>query len=129
MVFLVMGRSAENIEEKKKTDRRKILNSEEKEKRRIRGKSSNNNEHQVLNYTLLKNIIWKQVVYNIKFYVQFFCVVGYLKQSNDTPKLNIHKYKNYIIIEIYIYRLSTTTLIFIAMDYLIMMSENFILEK
>ena len=42
MVFLVMGWSAENIEEKKKTDRRKTLKSEEKEKRRIRGKSNNN---------------------------------------------------------------------------------------
>ena len=30
MVFLVMGRSAENTEEKKKTDRRKKLKSEEK---------------------------------------------------------------------------------------------------
>ena len=43
MVFLVMGRSAQNIEEKKKTDRRKILKSEEKEKRRIRVKSNNHN--------------------------------------------------------------------------------------
>ena len=42
MVFLVMGWSAGNIEEKKKTDRRKTLKSEEKEKRRIRGKSNNN---------------------------------------------------------------------------------------
>ena len=43
MVFLVMGKGAQNIEEKKKTDRRKILKSEEKEKRRIRVKSNNNN--------------------------------------------------------------------------------------
>ena len=43
MVFLVMGRSAENTEEKKRTDRRKKLKSEGKEKRRIRGKSNNNN--------------------------------------------------------------------------------------
>ena len=43
MVFLVMGRSTQNIEEKKKTDRRKILKSEEKEKRRIRVKSNNHN--------------------------------------------------------------------------------------
>ena len=45
MVFFVMGRSAENIEEKKKTGRRKTLKSEEKEKRRIRGKSNNKNIH------------------------------------------------------------------------------------
>ena len=31
MVFLVKGRSAENIEEKKKVDRKKPLKSEEKE--------------------------------------------------------------------------------------------------
>ena len=36
MVFLLMGRSTENIEEKNKTDnRREILQSDEKEKRRI----------------------------------------------------------------------------------------------
>ena len=57
MVFLVMGRSAENIKEKKKTDRIKKLKSEEKEKERIRGKPNNNNIHLVLNYILLKNII------------------------------------------------------------------------
>ena len=43
MVFLVDGRIAENIEVKKKTDRRKTLKSEEKEKRRIRVMSNNNN--------------------------------------------------------------------------------------
>ena len=36
MVFLVMGRSAENIEEKKKAGVRKTLKSEETVKRRIR---------------------------------------------------------------------------------------------
>ena len=45
MVFLVMGRSAENTEEKKKTGRTKKLKSEGKEKRRMRGKSNNNNKH------------------------------------------------------------------------------------
>ena len=43
MVFFVMGKSPENIKEKKKTDRRKTLKSEEKAKRRVRGKSNNNN--------------------------------------------------------------------------------------
>ena len=42
MVFLVMGWSAENIQAKKKTDRRKTLKGDEKEKQRIRGKSNNN---------------------------------------------------------------------------------------
>ena len=45
LVFLVMGSSAENIEEKKKTDRRKTLKSEGKEKRKIQEQSNNNNIH------------------------------------------------------------------------------------
>ena len=59
------------------------------------------------------------------FYLQSLCVAGFSKYSNDTAKLNIHKYTNYNIIEIYINRLSTTTQIFIAMDYLIMMPERY----
>ena len=39
MVFLVIGRSAGNIEENKKIERRKSLKNEEKQKRTIRGKS------------------------------------------------------------------------------------------
>ena len=54
----------------------------------------------------------------------FVLVAGYLKHSSDTPNPNIHKYTNYNIIQIYINRLSTTTQISIAMDYLIMMSEK-----
>ena len=73
---------------------------------------------------LVENIIWKKVVHTIKFYLQFLCVAGYLEQSNDTPNLNMYKYINYNILEIYINRLSTTTQIFIAMDYLIMMLEE-----
>ena len=45
MVFLERGRSAENIEGKIKTDRRKTLINEDKEKRIIQRKSNNNNEH------------------------------------------------------------------------------------
>ena len=32
----------------------------------------------------------------MKFYSQALCVAGYLKHSNDTPKLNIHKYNRNI---------------------------------
>ena len=61
-------------------------------------------------------------LYTIKFYL---CTADYLKHNNnDTPKLKIHKYTNYNIIELYINRLSTTTQIFKAMDYSIMMSEK-----
>ena len=63
MVSLVMRRSAENIEEKKKTDRKKTVKSAEKEKRRIRGRSNNNNIHLWLNYILLENIASKKVIY------------------------------------------------------------------
>ena len=45
IVFSVMGRSAENIEEKKITDRRKTLKSKEKVKQGIRQKSNNSNIH------------------------------------------------------------------------------------
>ena len=50
-----------------------------------------------------------------------------LKYSNDTPNLNIHKkYTNCNIIEIYRNILNTTTQVFIAMDYLIIMSEKYL---
>ena len=63
-------------------------------------------------------------LYTIKFYLQFLCVAGYLKDANDTARLNIQKYANYNIIEIYMNRISIRTLIFIVMDYSLMMSEE-----
>ena len=48
-----------------------------------------------------------------------------MKNSNDTANLNTNKYTNYNIIEIYINRLTTTTQIFMTMDYLLMMSEKY----
>ena len=83
----------------------------------------------VLNYIFHESTIWKKVVYTIKFYLQFLCVARYLKHSNDSSKLNIHKYTNFNIIEIYINRLSITPQIFIAMDYLTMMSEKYLYFK
>ena len=61
----------------------------------------------------------------MKFYLQSSCVAGYLKYINDTLKLKIHKYTKYNIAEIYINRLSNTSQIFIAIYYLIMMSEKY----
>ena len=77
---------------------------------------------------------WKQnlkkVVYTINFYLQYLCIAGYLKRINDIPNLNIHKYTNENIKEIYINTLNTTTKIFMAMDYFtIMLRSTFILEK
>ena len=68
----------------------------------------------------------KKVVYTITFQLQFLCVLGYLKRNNDTPKLIIHKYNNSNIIEIHINRLSIIMQIFIAMDYLILISEKYL---
>ena len=59
----------------------------------------------------------------------FYELQDIFKQSNDKPKVNIHKYTNYNIIEIYINRLSITAQIFIATDYLIMMSEKYLYFK
>ena len=88
-----MGWGAENIKEKKKT--RKKLKSEKR-------KGVEYEESQItticsfgFKYNLLESIIWKKIVCTIKFYLQFLCVAGCLKHSNDTPNLNIHKYTNY----------------------------------
>ena len=81
----------------------------------------------IKNYILLENIFRKKVVYTIKSRSQFLCVAGYLKHNNDKTKLNKAQYtqiSNYNIIEIYINRLSATTQIFIAMDYLTLMLEK-----
>ena len=71
-------------------------------------------------YFARKDILKKSCLYlyTMKFCLQFLCVAGCLKHSNDTSKLNIHKYTNYN-------TLGTTTQIFIAMDYSIMMSGNY----
>ena len=78
-------------------------------------------------YYARKHSFKKSCLYpsTIKFYLQFLCVEGYLKHINNTLKLNIHKYTNYNITEICINRLSTTTQIFMTMDYSIMMSGKY----
>ena len=84
----------------------------------------------IKNYILLKNIVvkGKKVKSSLYHHTSFtaFCVVEYLKRSNDTPKLNIQKYNNYNIIEIHINRLTIIMQIFIAMDYLILISEKYL---
>ena len=120
-VFKVMEKSAENIEEKKKTDRRKRWKVKRK-------KNKQYEETQIATtyifgfklYFAQKHSLNKSCLYH-KFYLQVLCVAGYLKHINNTQKLNIHKYKNYNIIEIYMNRLSITTQIFIVIYCLIMM--------
>ena len=53
----------------------------------------------IQNYILLESLVWKKAIYTITFYLQFLFVAGYLKRSNDTLELNIHKHTNYNIIE------------------------------
>ena len=88
----------------------------------------------IKNYISLINIVVKgkkvksSSYHHISFTVFMRC--RYLKRSNDTPKLNIHKYNNYNIIKIHINRLTLTMQILIAMDYLILMSRStFILQN
>ena len=84
----------------------------------------------IKNYILLINILVKgkkvksSSYHHISFTVFMRC--RYLKRSNDTPKLNKHKYNNYNIIKIHINRLTLTMQILIAMDYLILMSEKYL---
>ena len=61
-------------------------------------------------YFARKHILKKSCLYLyiMKFYLQFLCIAGCLKHSNDTPKLNIRKYINYNK-KIHINRLSITT--------------------
>ena len=98
MVFLVMGRGAENIEKKTKTDRRKTLKNEEKEKQKIQGKSNKNNKH-LWFYLLRKKFCSK--TYYLLFYLTYYLHIiflenilltafmgcRYFKRSNDALKL------------------------------------------
>ena len=98
MVFLVMGRGAENIEKKTKTDRRKTLKNEEKKKQKIQGKSNNNNKH-LWFYLLRKKFCSK--TYYLLFYLTYYLHIiflenilltafmgcRYFKRSNDALKL------------------------------------------
>ena len=47
----------------------------------------------IKSFILLKNIVvqGKKVKSSLYHHISFTVVAGYLKRSNDTPKLNIHK--------------------------------------
>ena len=97
-----------------KTLKKRRKQTEEKHREVNRKKSEEYEENQVTTiYIFVFKLCFarKQSLKKIlKFYLQFLCVAGYLKHSNDTPELNIHKYTNYNIKEMYINRLSTTTI-------------------
>ena len=89
MIFLVMGLSAENIEERKRQ-------TEKKHWKVKRKKNEAYEEGQItaiyifafkLHFAPKHNL--KKVLYTIKFYLQFLCVAGYLKDSDDTPNKNM----------------------------------------
>ena len=116
-----------------KTPKNRRKQTEEKHWKVTRKKNEEYEENQITTiyifgfklYFARKHIDKKKAVCTIQFYLQFLRVAGYLKHSNDTPNLNIDEYTNYNIIEMYINRLSTATQIFIAMNYLIVMSEKY----
>ena len=97
-----------------KTLKKRRKQTEEKHREVKRKKNEEYEENQITTiYIFVFKLCFarKQSLKKIlKFYLQFLCVAGYLKHSNDTPKLNIHKYTNYDIKEMYINRLSTTTI-------------------
>ena len=77
------------------------MKNEEKEYQRIQGKSNNNNKH-LWFYFLYKKLYFyrkhsleNNSLYHQNLFTAFICVAGYLKRSNDTKKINIHKYTNY----------------------------------
>ena len=54
----------------------------------------------VLNYILLERNLKKSCLYPQIFNLQFLCVAGYLKHSNENIDSSNDKYTNYNIIEI-----------------------------
>ena len=91
MVSWIGGRVQKICKKKKKTDK-KTLTNKEKEKRRIQGKSNNNKIHlwfcllcKKLHFALKHSL--KKVVYTTTIYLQFLCLAGYLRRSNNTRKL------------------------------------------
>ena len=99
-----------------KTSKKRRKQTEEKHWKIMRKKNEEYEESHIIAIYIFgfksyfsRKLNLKKVVYTIKFYLQFLCVAGYLKLSNVTPNLNVRKYTNHNIIEIYINRLSTTT--------------------
>ena len=77
-------------------------------------------------YFARKYLVWKKSsLYHHILFTVFMRSNIFEMCSNNRRKLNIHKHTlYYIIIEKYINRLSATTQNFIAMEYLILMSEK-----
>ena len=116
-----------------KTSKKRRKQTEEKHWKLKRKKNEEYEESQITAIYIFgfklcfarKHNLEKKVFIPSNFIYSFYALQG-IWNKNDLTNLNIHIYTNYNIIEIYINRLSTTTQIFIAMDYLIMMSEKYL---
>ena len=76
MIFLIKGRSLEDIDKIKRTDRTKTLKNEEKEKRSMLRKSNNNNKH-----------LWFYFLYKKIYFARKHSLKKVVKTLNDTTKI------------------------------------------
>ena len=76
MIFLIKGRSSEDIEKIKGTDKTKTLKNEEKEKRSMLRKSNNNNKH-----------LWFYFLYKKIYFARKHSLKKIVKTLNDTTKI------------------------------------------
>ena len=121
-----------------KTSKKRRKQAEEKHRKEKRKKNKEYEESQITTIYIFGFILYYARKHNLKksclyhqilFTVFMCCMIIYIIlciHSNDDIHNSNDKYTNYHIIEIYINRLSTTMEIFIALDYLIMMSEKYL---
>ena len=121
-----------------KTSKKRRKQAEEKHRKVKRKKNKEYEESQITTIYIFGFILYYARKHNLKksclyhqilFTVFMCCMIIYIIlciHSNDDIHNSNDKYTNCNIIEIYINRLSTTTEIFIALDYLIMMSEKYL---
>ena len=124
MVFLFGEGVLKTLKKKKRTDRRKTLKNEQKGKRRIQGKSNKNNICYYLLYKKIyfaqKNTLKKKIVYIMQDIWNTVMIhqISYLFAIVFRP----HDLRP----EIHINRLGTATQIFVATDYLTLISEKYL---
>ena len=114
-----------------KTSKKRRKQTEEKHWKVKRKKNEEYQESQIPTIHIFGFKLYFARKHNLKkrlfipsIFIYSFHALQDIWNTNDTLNLIIYKCTNYNIIEIHINRLITTTQIFIAMDYLIMMSEK-----
>ena len=119
---------------KKKTDGRKTLKNEEKEKQRIQGKSNNKNKHPWF-YLFYKKLYFARKHSLKKWFIPSHFIYSFYVLQDIWSAVMIHQSSyGFLLVfrpndlrpEMYINKLGTTTQIFIAMDYFILMSEKYL---